>query len=120
VANVATLPGILKASLAMPDMHWGYGFPIGGVAAFDWESGIISPGGVGFDLNWRGSAGDNLPGLKRKLGRHSMVLSMRFTGASLQALVPKGPSNFQSQRRKRFYEWAASGPYAKGLGKNRI
>ncbi|MBE9530598.1 MAG: RtcB family protein, partial [Proteobacteria bacterium] len=51
VANVATLPGILKASLAMPDMHWGYGFPIGGVAAFDWESGIISPGGVGYDIN---------------------------------------------------------------------
>ncbi len=51
VANVATLPGILKASLAMPDMHWGYGFPIGGVAAFDWDSGIISPGGVGYDIN---------------------------------------------------------------------
>lgn len=51
VANVATLPGIIKASLAMPDMHWGYGFPIGGVAAFDWETGIISPGGVGYDIN---------------------------------------------------------------------
>jgi len=51
VANVATLPGILKASLAMPDMHWGYGFPIGGVAAFDWETGVISPGGVGYDIN---------------------------------------------------------------------
>ena len=51
VANVASLPGILKASMAMPDMHWGYGFPIGGVAAFDWESGIISPGGVGYDIN---------------------------------------------------------------------
>jgi len=51
VANVATLPGILTASLAMPDIHWGYGFPIGGVAAFDWNSGIISPGGVGYDIN---------------------------------------------------------------------
>jgi len=51
VANVATLPGIIKASLAMPDIHWGYGFPIGGVAAFDWETGIISPGGVGYDIN---------------------------------------------------------------------
>jgi tRNA-splicing ligase RtcB (3'-phosphate/5'-hydroxy nucleic acid ligase) len=51
VANVATLPGILKASMAMPDMHWGYGFPIGGVAAFDWNSGVISPGGVGYDIN---------------------------------------------------------------------
>ncbi|ADD08775.1 RtcB family protein [Candidatus Aciduliprofundum boonei] len=51
VANVATLPGIVKASMAMPDIHWGYGFPIGGVAAFDAEEGIISPGGVGYDIN---------------------------------------------------------------------
>jgi tRNA-splicing ligase RtcB len=51
LANVATLPGIVKYSLAMPDIHWGYGFPIGGVAAFDMEHGIISPGGVGFDIN---------------------------------------------------------------------
>jgi len=51
VVNVATLPGIVKASLAMPDIHWGYGFPIGGVAAFDYENGIISPGGVGYDIN---------------------------------------------------------------------
>ena len=51
VANVATLPGILKASMAMPDIHWGYGFPIGGVAAFDVDKGVISPGGVGYDIN---------------------------------------------------------------------
>jgi tRNA-splicing ligase RtcB len=51
VANVACLPGILKASLAMPDIHWGYGFPIGGVAAFDWQEGVVSPGGVGYDIN---------------------------------------------------------------------
>ncbi len=51
VANVAQLPGIVKYSLAMPDMHWGYGFPIGGVAAFDVNSGIVSPGGVGYDIN---------------------------------------------------------------------
>ncbi|MCX8095184.1 MAG: RtcB family protein [Caldisericia bacterium] len=51
VANVATLPGILKASMAMPDIHWGYGFPIGGVAGFDVEKGVISPGGVGYDIN---------------------------------------------------------------------
>jgi tRNA-splicing ligase RtcB len=50
-ANVATLPGIQKYSMAMPDMHVGYGFPIGGVAAFDMETGVISPGGVGFDIN---------------------------------------------------------------------
>ncbi|MBI2167837.1 MAG: RtcB family protein [Candidatus Omnitrophica bacterium] len=52
VANVAHLPGIVKYSLAMPDIHWGYGFPIGGVAATDPdESGVISPGGIGFDVN---------------------------------------------------------------------
>lgn len=51
LANVATLRGIVKHSLAMPDIHWGYGFPIGGVAAFDMTEGIISPGGVGFDIN---------------------------------------------------------------------
>lgn len=51
VANVATLPGIQKYSMAMPDVHLGYGFPIGGVAAFNQEEGIISPGGVGFDIN---------------------------------------------------------------------
>ncbi len=51
VANVAHLPGILSASLAMPDIHWGYGFPIGGVAAMDAEEGVVSPGGVGYDIN---------------------------------------------------------------------
>ncbi|MGQ9708086.1 MAG: RtcB family protein [bacterium] len=51
VANVATLPGIVYNSLAMPDIHWGYGFAIGGVAAFDINTGILSPGGVGYDIN---------------------------------------------------------------------
>ncbi len=51
VANVAQMPGIIKASLAMPDIHWGYGFPIGGCAAFDIKEGVISPGGVGYDIN---------------------------------------------------------------------
>ena len=51
VANVACLPGIQGPSIAMPDIHWGYGFPIGGVAAFDLEEGVISPGGVGYDIN---------------------------------------------------------------------
>lgn len=50
-ANVACLPGIVGKSLAMPDIHWGYGFPIGGVAAFDSEKGVISPGGIGYDVN---------------------------------------------------------------------
>lgn len=51
VTNVACLPGIQKYALCMPDGHWGYGFPIGGVAAFDLSGGVISPGGIGFDIN---------------------------------------------------------------------
>ena len=51
VANVATLPGIVGHAMAMPDMHQGYGFPIGGVAAMDPATGVVSPGGVGFDIN---------------------------------------------------------------------
>src|SRR5213594_2145885 len=51
VANVATMPGIVGRSMAMPDIHWGYGFPIGGVAAFDYDEGVFSPGGNGFDIN---------------------------------------------------------------------
>ena len=51
ITNVATLPGILKYAICMPDGHWGYGFPIGGVAAIDPEKGVISPGGIGFDIN---------------------------------------------------------------------
>ena len=51
IGNVAKLPGIVKAALVMPDGHYGYGFPIGGVAAFSLEDGVISPGGVGYDIN---------------------------------------------------------------------
>ena len=51
VANVAFLPGIVGTSMAMPDIHWGYGFPIGGVAATSCSDGVVSPGGVGFDIN---------------------------------------------------------------------
>jgi len=51
VENVACLPGIVGHSMAMPDIHWGYGFPIGGVAAFSVKDGVISPGGVGYDIN---------------------------------------------------------------------
>src|SRR5574341_1414477 len=51
VVNVAHLPGIVGPSIAMPDIHWGYGFPIGGVAAFDEQEGVVSPGGVGYDIN---------------------------------------------------------------------
>ena len=51
ITNVAFLPGIYKHAIALPDMHFGYGFPIGGVAALDYENGGLSPGGIGFDIN---------------------------------------------------------------------
>ena len=51
LANVATLPGIVGPALAMPDIHFGYGFPVGGVAAFDLNEGVVSPGGIGYDIN---------------------------------------------------------------------
>jgi tRNA-splicing ligase RtcB (3'-phosphate/5'-hydroxy nucleic acid ligase) len=51
LANVATLPGIQRHALAMPDIHFGYGFPVGGVAAFDLAEGVVSPGGIGYDIN---------------------------------------------------------------------
>src|ERR671932_16403 len=51
LANVATLPGIVDAALAMPDVHQGYGFPVGGVAATEVPTGVVSPGGVGYDIN---------------------------------------------------------------------
>ena len=70
-ANVACMPGIVGRSLAMPDIHWGYGFPIGGVAAFDSDKGVISPGGIGYDVNCGVklvrtdlSAGDVLPRIR--------------------------------------------------------
>ena len=80
VADVATLPGIVDSSLAMPDIHWGYGFPIGGVAAFRTEKygenvGVISPGGVGFDINCGvrvlalDATIDDVPNIKKLAGR---------------------------------------------------
>ncbi|HEX6200393.1 MAG TPA: RtcB family protein [Thermoanaerobaculia bacterium] len=76
VANVAHLPGIVKASIAMPDIHWGYGFPIGGVAAMDAEEGVVSPGGVGYDINCgvrllrSGLARGDLQGRLREVVQH--------------------------------------------------
>ena len=63
--NVAALPGIVGPSLAMPDIHQGYGFPIGGVAAIDIDEGVVSPGGVGFDIDQRRPGCRN--GIRRRL-----------------------------------------------------
>jgi tRNA-splicing ligase RtcB len=84
VANVACLPGIAKASMAMPDIHWGYGFPIGGVAATDREEGVVSPGGVGYDI----SCGVRL--VKTSLTLTEARDRLREAIDLLNARVPKG------------------------------
>lgn len=85
VANVAFLPGIVKASMAMPDMHWGYGFPIGGVAATDInDGGVVSPGGVGFDVN----CGVRL--LRTNLQEEEIAPKLKNLVARLFSDVPSG------------------------------
>ena len=85
VVNVATLPGIVAASFAMPDVHWGYGFPIGGVAATDIDhDGVVSPGGVGFDI----SCGVRL--LLSSLERVDVSPKLAALMDELERMVPKG------------------------------
>lgn len=84
VANVAVLPGILDYSMAMPDVHLGYGFTIGGVAAFDEEEGVISPGGVGFDIN----CGVRL--MKTNLQREDVVPNIKTLTENLFHKIPSG------------------------------
>src|SRR5919112_2721014 len=84
VRNVAHLPGIVGASLAMPDIHWGYGFPIGGVAAMDADEGVVSPGGVGYDIN----CGVRL--LRSRLTREQVAPRMREMVGELFKRVPTG------------------------------
>ncbi len=84
VRNVATLPGIVGNSFAMPDIHWGYGFPIGGVAAFDAEEGVVSPGGVGYDIN----CGVRL--LKTRVPREAIQGLVREATQALFAAIPTG------------------------------
>ncbi len=84
VINVAYLPGIVGASLAMPDIHWGYGFPIGGVAALEREGGVVSPGGVGYDI----SCGVRL--LRTHLTHDEVRARLEELARSLARLIPKG------------------------------
>ena len=84
VANVAFLPGIVGHSLAMPDIHWGYGFPIGGVAATRVKDGVVSPGGVGFDIN----CGVRL--LRTNLTEEEVRLKIEQLVAALFINVPSG------------------------------
>lgn len=84
VANVASLPGIIGASMAMPDVHTGYGFPIGGVAAFDLKEGVISPGGVGYDIN----CGVRL--LRSNLDRERVLPRLKELVDALYREIPAG------------------------------
>lgn len=84
VANVATLPGIVKVSMAMPDVHAGYGFAIGGVAAFDLKEGIVSPGGVGYDIN----CGVRL--LKTNLKKEEVLPKIKDLVSVLYEEIPSG------------------------------
>ena len=104
--NVATLPGVVEAALAMPDIHQGYGFPVGGVAATDLPDGVVSPGGVGYDINCGVRllalpiSEDELGGRREPLvheisravpagtGKHS---ELRLAGAALDRLLREGP-----------------------------
>ncbi len=98
VANVAHLPGIVGRAMAMPDIHWGYGFPIGGVAAFHVDGGVISPGGVGFDIN----CGVRL--LATRLVKEEVLPRVEDLLAWLERFIPtglgKGHGEFKLGRRE--------------------
>ena len=84
VANAATLPGIVKASLAMPDIHQGYGLPVGGVVATDLDDGVVSPGGVGYDIN----CGVRL--LRSNLTKEEVLPRLHSLIDTLHATIPAG------------------------------
>jgi tRNA-splicing ligase RtcB len=119
VANVAHLPGILRASIAMPDIHWGYGFPIGGVAGMDAEEGVISPGGVGYDIN----CGVRL--LRSDLGRDDLRGALVPVVEALFRNIPTGVGRGRAELRlgkedlravlRRGAAWAVE----RGLGERR-
>ncbi len=124
VENVACLPGIVGYSLAMPDIHWGYGFPIGGVAAIDAEDGVISPGGVGYDIN----CGVRL--IRTNLKRADIANDIERLGDALYKAIPAGvgsegaiPSLSIAELKKVVRDgvrWAVANGYAKPEDLNHI
>ncbi|MDZ7317074.1 MAG: RtcB family protein [candidate division KSB1 bacterium] len=122
-ANVACLPGIVGSSMAMPDIHWGYGFPIGGVAAFDYENGVVSPGGVGYDIN----CGVRL--LRTDLQLDEVKPKLQKLVDELFAKVPsgvgsKGPVKLSNQEEERVMiegaHWAASAGFGESFELDKI
>lgn len=115
VANVAMLPGIVGKSLAMPDIHWGYGFPIGGVAATDVDEGVISPGGIGYDI----SCGVRL--LRSNLKKQEVQNRIESLVNSLFTHVPSGVGstgklNLSVSEMRKVFELGAKWSVEKGLG----
>ena len=115
VANVASLPGIVKCSLAMPDIHWEYGFPIGGVAAFDCDSGIISPGGVGYDIN----CGVRLA--TTSLTQKDIIAHQEKIANALYHAIPSGvgstgPINLSVKEEKKMLSQGSAWAVARGYG----
>ena len=117
VRNVAHLPGIVGASIAMPDIHWGYGFPIGGVAAMDATDGVVSPGGVGYDIN----CGVRL--LRSTLVRDDIAPRLEAIVAEMYRTVPTGVGAHRTdlkvsrQDLRRVLEKGAAWAVAQGLGR---
>jgi tRNA-splicing ligase RtcB len=117
VANVAHLPGIVGHSLAMPDIHWGYGFPIGGVAAVDAAEGAISPGGIGFDVN----CGVRL--VRTGLHADDVAPSIERIADALHQAIPAGVGSEGAIRRltqrdeRRLLERGAAWAVAEGYGR---
>ena len=119
VVNVAHLPGIIGASMAMPDIHWGYGFPIGGVAAMDGKKGVVSPGGVGYDIN----CGVRL--LRSGLSRKEIQPRLRDLVTRLYQNIPtgigKGRSDLRLSRQElsRVLSQGAAWPVERGMGEEK-
>lgn len=114
--NVASLPGILKRAITLPDSHQGYGFPIGGVAAFDTEEGVISPGGVGYDINC------SVRLLKTNLTKDDVLAKQNEIMNKLDEKIPSGvgrgsPFNLSKKQFNEVLEKGAEWLVEKGYGK---
>ena len=112
VANMATLPGIVGHALALPDIHWGYGFPIGGVAATRVDDGVVSPGGVGFDIN----CGVRL--LRTNLHERAVKGSLPEILNQLFRDVPTGLGR-RGKKRGRAHERGRSARQGRGMGRGK-
>ncbi len=116
VANVAFLPGIVKYSLAMPDIHWGYGFPIGGVAATDPKNGgVISPGGVGYDINCGIRLVKTNLGLEDLKDKTSKIVNALYQNVP-SGIGSKGDINVSFSEEKKLLLQGAKWAVSRGLG----